>query len=263
MQCPVRGRPQPTGGCLASRRTDLDMIPGRSASLPSAARFRRTVWAIAVDSMGQWGNKCSVLKSCCLTAKSCAHEQCRSLPPVPISPALHRRRRVFGLITEATLQVFPLPKPMPSWPSRFRLHAWFCGGGGDGERRVATDADGADRGLPDRRCGAFAHRARPWGELYLVVKVSRGWSKHSVDAPWRSAHIMAAKTSGSRGAYVLEQSSSHRRTLSAGSPTKSTTRHPRHPSEASFDYIHVALPTSQVLRYREDALDLCSTKGSW
>jgi alkyldihydroxyacetonephosphate synthase len=31
--------------------------------------------------------------------------------------------------------------------------------------------------------------------------------------------------------------------------------------EASFDYIHIALPTSQVLGYREHALDLCQQQG--
>jgi FAD/FMN-containing dehydrogenase len=31
--------------------------------------------------------------------------------------------------------------------------------------------------------------------------------------------------------------------------------------EASFDYIHIALPTSQVLPYREQALDLCQHRG--
>jgi FAD/FMN-containing dehydrogenase len=31
--------------------------------------------------------------------------------------------------------------------------------------------------------------------------------------------------------------------------------------EASFDYIHIALPASQVLPYREQALDLCQHRG--
>jgi FAD/FMN-containing dehydrogenase len=31
--------------------------------------------------------------------------------------------------------------------------------------------------------------------------------------------------------------------------------------EASFDYIHIALPTSQVLRYRAEAMDFCQQQG--
>ena len=94
------------------------------------------------------------------------------------------------------------------------------------------------------------------------MKASRGWLKRSVDAPWRSAAHHGGKDLGEAAARTFWDSR-HRTAERFQQDRLQNLPHgilDTRP-EASFDYIHIALPTSQVLRYREEAMELCQQQG--
>ncbi len=89
----------------------LATILGRCPWRPSAARFPPTASAIAPASMVPWVNKCSAWKRSCPTAKFCAQDRYRSiLPGLQLNALLIGGEGCFGIITEATIKIFPKPQ---------------------------------------------------------------------------------------------------------------------------------------------------------
>jgi len=171
---------------------------------------------------------------------------------------------VFGLITEATLQVFPAPEAhallgfaFPTFAHGFAAVAEMTAVGLQPALMELTED------FPALRPFAAATIARqPGVTLYLgcegfqeFVEAQRGRAvticrRHAgqalgeavAQAFWDSRHHTAER---------FQQDRLH------NLPRGILDTRP----EASFDYVHIALPTSQVLPYRERALALCQQQG--
>jgi FAD/FMN-containing dehydrogenase len=170
---------------------------------------------------------------------------------------------VFGLVTEATLQVFPAPEAhallaftFPTFAHGFAAVAAMAGVGLRPALMELTEdfpTGGVARSLIERYPGV---------SLYLgcegfqeLVEAQRG----------RAMAIClqhAGKDLGEAAAHLFWDSR-HRTAERFQQERLQNLPHgvlDTRP-EASFDYIHIALPTSQVLHYRERALDLCQHQG--
>jgi hypothetical protein len=95
--------------------------------------------------------------------------------------------------------------------------------------------------------------------LYLGCEGFQGWLKHSVTAPWRSAHITAAKTSGKLARTFWD---SRHRTADAFSKIASEIYHTAFSTPVRSQLrLHPIASHLQVLHYREDAMELCQQQG--
>jgi FAD/FMN-containing dehydrogenase len=171
---------------------------------------------------------------------------------------------VFGLITEATLQVFPAPEAhallgfgFPTFAHGFAAVAEMAAAGLRPALMELTED------FPELSPVAVARIARqPGVTLYLgcegfqeLVEAQRG---RALTICQRHAGIDLG------GAVAQEFWDSRHRTAERfqqdrlqNLPRGVLDTRP----EASFDYIHIALPLSQVLPYREQALTLCQRQG--
>jgi alkyldihydroxyacetonephosphate synthase len=170
---------------------------------------------------------------------------------------------VFGLITEATLQVFPAPEAhallaftFPTFAQGFAAVAEMVGIGlrpalmeltedfpiGDVPRSLIERYPGVSlylgcegfQGLVEAQRGRAVAICSQYSGKDLGDAVARTF--------WDSRHRTAERFQQDR-LQNLPQGILDTR------------------PEASFDYIHIALPTSQVLRYRDSALELCQGQG--
>jgi alkyldihydroxyacetonephosphate synthase len=170
---------------------------------------------------------------------------------------------VFGLITEATLQVFPAAESHALLGFAFPTFA----------HGFAAVAEMAAVGLrpalmelnEDFPAGALVRaiaERQPGVTLYLgcegfqeFVEAQRGRAvrlcQHHAGEDLGEAAARAFWNSRHRTAERFQQDRLH------NLPRGILDTRP----EASFDYIHIALPTSQVLPYRERALALCQDQG--
>jgi alkyldihydroxyacetonephosphate synthase len=170
---------------------------------------------------------------------------------------------VFGLITEATLQVFPAPEAhallgftFPAFAHGYAAVAEMAGVGlqpalveltedfptGNGPRSLIERYPGVSLYLG---CEGFQGLVEAQRERAMAICSHHGGKdlgEAEARAFWDSRHRTAERFQQDR-LQNLPQGILDTR------------------PEASFDYIHVALPTSQVLRYREGALDLCQQQG--
>lgn len=170
---------------------------------------------------------------------------------------------VFGLITEATLQVFPAPEAhallaftFPTFAQGFAAVAEMASIGlrpalmeltedfptGDVARSLIERAPGVSLYLG---CEGFQGLVEAQRDRAVTISAHHG-GKDLGEAVartfWDSRHRTAERFQQDR-----------LRNLPQGILD---TR-----PEASFDYIHIALPTSQVLHFREDAMELCQQQG--
>jgi alkyldihydroxyacetonephosphate synthase len=170
---------------------------------------------------------------------------------------------VFGLITEATLQVFPAPEAhallaftFPTFAQGFAAVAEMASIGlRPALMELTEDFPTADlaRSLIERApgvslylgCEGFQGLVEAQRDRALAISIHHG-GKDLGDTVarkfWDSRHRTAERFQQDR-----------LRNLPHGILD---TR-----PAASFDYIHIALPTSQVLRYCAEALELCQQQG--
>jgi alkyldihydroxyacetonephosphate synthase len=170
---------------------------------------------------------------------------------------------VFGLITEATLQVFPAPEAhallaftFPTFAPGFAAVAEMASIGlrpalmeltedfpsGDMARSLIERAPGISLYLG---CEGFQGLVAAQRERAMAISLHHGGKDLGEAAArtfWDSRHRTAERFQHDR-----------LRNLPHGILDSRP--------EASFDYIHVALPISQVLRYRAEAMELCQRQG--
>jgi alkyldihydroxyacetonephosphate synthase len=170
---------------------------------------------------------------------------------------------VFGLITEATLQVFPAPEAhallgfsFPTFTQGFTAVAEMVAVGLRPALMELTEdfpAGVIARAIADRQpgvtlylgCEGFQELVEAQRERALTLGQRYGGNDLGVAAAqafWHSRHRIAER---------FQQDRLH------NLPRGILDTRPN----ASFDYIHIALPTSQVLPYREQALALCQQRG--
>jgi FAD/FMN-containing dehydrogenase len=170
---------------------------------------------------------------------------------------------IFGLITEATLQVFPAPEghallafTFPTFAHGFAAISEMAGVGLRPALLELTED------FPTGEVARSLIERYPGVSLYLgaegfqeLVEAQRGRAlaiclhhggKDLGEAParafWNSRHRTAERFQQDRLQNLPQGILDSR-------------------PEASFDYIHIALPTSHVLHYRDSALDLCQQQG--
>ena len=171
---------------------------------------------------------------------------------------------VFGLITEATLQVFPAPEAHAllafTFPTFSRGFAAVMEMAAVGLRPAVMElSEDYPSFMPAPTTTA---ESQPAVTLYLgcegfreLVEAQRGRAytlcrcqggkdlgEAAAQAFWQGRHRIAER-------FQQERLNNLKRGVLDTRP------------QASFDYIHVALPTSQVLCYRERALAVCQARG--
>jgi FAD/FMN-containing dehydrogenase len=170
---------------------------------------------------------------------------------------------VFGLITEATLQVFPAPEAhallaftFPTFAQGFAAVAEMASIGlrpalmeltedfptGDVARSLIERAPGVSLYLG---CEGFQGLVEAQRDRAITISSHHG-GKDLGEAVartfWDSRHRTAERFQQDRLGNLPQGILDTR-------------------PEASFDYIHIALPTSQVLHFRENAMELCQKQG--
>jgi FAD/FMN-containing dehydrogenase len=170
---------------------------------------------------------------------------------------------VFGLITEATLQVFPAPEAHALLAFTFPTFA----------HGFAAVAEMAAMGLRPALLELtedfpVENSARSLIERYPGVSLYVGCEgfQELVEAQRGRAVAMCLQHAGKDLGEAEAQVFWNSRHRTAERFQQDRLQHLPHGildtrPEASFDYIHIALPTSQVLAYREQALDLCQHRG--
>jgi alkyldihydroxyacetonephosphate synthase len=170
---------------------------------------------------------------------------------------------VFGLITEATLQVFPAPEAhtllafaFPSFAAGFAAVAEMAGLGLRPALMELTEdvpTQGVARSLIERYpgvslyvgCEGFQELVQAQSSRTAAIclqHAGKDLGEPAARAFWNSRHHTAER-------FQQDRLQNLPRGILDTRP------------EASFDYIHVALPTSHVLPYRQRALDLCQQRG--
>jgi alkyldihydroxyacetonephosphate synthase len=170
---------------------------------------------------------------------------------------------VFGLITEATLQAFPAPEAhallaftFPTFAHGFAAVAEMAGVGlrpalmeltedfpaGDVARSLIERYPGVSLYLGCEGFQGLVEAQRGRAMAICLQHDGKDLGEAVARTFWNSRHLTAERFQQDRLQYL---------------PRGILDTRP----EASFDYIHIALPTSQVLRYREHALDLCQRQG--
>lgn len=170
---------------------------------------------------------------------------------------------VFGLITEATLQVFPAPEAhallaftFPTFTHGFAAVAEMAGVGlrptlmeltedfptGDVARSLIERAPGVSLYLGCEGFQGLVEAQRGRAVAICAHHGGKDLGEAAAHTFWNSRHRTAERFQQDRLQNL---------------PHGILDTRP----EASFDYIHIALPTSKVLPYREGALDLCQHQG--
>ena len=191
----------------------------------------------------------------------------RAVPKSSTGPDLTRlfigAEGVFGLITEATLQVFPAAESQALLGFGFPT---FAHGFAAVAEMVAVGLRPALLELnEDFPAGALVRaivERQPGVTLYLGCEGFREFVEAQRGRAVRICQGHAGKDLGEAAARAFWNS--RHRTAERfqqdrldNLPRGILDTRP----EASFDYIHIALPTSQVLPYRERALALCQEQG--
>src|SRR5262245_53688141 len=170
---------------------------------------------------------------------------------------------VFGLITEATLQVFPAPEAhallalaFPTFAHGFAAVAEMAAVGvrpalmelsedfptGDLPRSLIERHPGVRLYLGCEGFQEFVEAQRGRAVTICQHHAGKDLGEAVARAFWQSRHRTAER-------FQQDRLQNLPRGILDTRP------------EASFDYIHIALPTSQVLLYREQAMDLCQHRG--
>jgi alkyldihydroxyacetonephosphate synthase len=170
---------------------------------------------------------------------------------------------VFGLITEATLEVFPAPEAhallafaFPSFADGFAAVAQMAAVGLRPALMELTEdfpTEDVARALIERYpgvslyvgCEGFQELVEAQRKRVVAVclhHAGKDLGEGAAQAFWNSRHRTAER-------FQLDRLQNLPRGIL-------DTR-----SEASFDYVHIALPTTQILPYRQRALDLCQQYG--
>jgi alkyldihydroxyacetonephosphate synthase len=170
---------------------------------------------------------------------------------------------VLGLITEATLQVFPAPEAhvllafaFPSFAHGFAAVTEMAAVGlrpalmelsedfptGDLPRSLIERHPGVSLYLGCEGFQEFVEAQRGRAATICQHHTGKDLGEAAAQAFWNSRHRTAER-------FQQERLQNLPRGILDTRP------------EASFDYIHIALPTSQVLPYRERALALCQNQG--
>lgn len=156
----------------------------------------------------------------------------------------------FGIVTEATLRVFPAPEKrslcgfsFASFEQGFRAveKIWSCGL----SPALLDFGDGVDN-YPERALlylgfEGVAKIVEAEEALALAICGEAGGDAldhHAAENFWRERHVIA---------YHFMQNRRHRRERSAETGRR--------------DWIHVALPASRVLAFRKEAIDILSRRG--
>jgi alkyldihydroxyacetonephosphate synthase len=166
---------------------------------------------------------------------------------------------VFGLITEATLQVFPAPEThallaftFPTFAHGFAAVAKLAGVGlrpalleltedfptGDVSRSLIERYPGVSLYLGCEGFRELVEAQRGRALAICLQHAGKNLGEAEARKFWDSRHRTAERFQQDRLQNLPDGILDTR-------------------PDASFDYIHIALPTSHVLRYRERALNLC------
>jgi FAD/FMN-containing dehydrogenase len=166
---------------------------------------------------------------------------------------------VFGLITEATLQVFPAPEAhallaftFPTFAHGFAAVAELAGIGlrpalmeltedfptGEVARSLIERYPGVSLYLGCEGFQELVEAQRGRAMAICLRHAGKDLGEAAAQTFWDSRHRTAER-------FQQDRLQNLPRGILDTRP------------EASFDYIHIALPTSQVLPYRQRALDLC------
>jgi alkyldihydroxyacetonephosphate synthase len=170
---------------------------------------------------------------------------------------------VFGLITEATLEVFPAPEAhallafaFPSFADGFAAVAQMAAVGLRPALMELTEdflTEDITRSLIERYpgvslyvgCEGFQELVEAQRKRVLAIclhHAGKDLGEGAAQAFWKSRHRTAERFQQDRLQNLPRGILDTR-------------------SEASFDYVHIALPTTQILPYRQRALDLCQQYG--
>jgi alkyldihydroxyacetonephosphate synthase len=170
---------------------------------------------------------------------------------------------VFGLITEATLQVFPAPEAhtllafaFPTFAYGFAAVTEMVGVGLRPALLELTEdfaVEHVPRSLVERHPGVslylgcegfqeFVEAQRGRAATICQQHAGKDLGEAAAEAFWNSRHRAAERFQQDRLQNLPHGVLDSR-------------------PEASFDYIHIALPSSQVLPYRERALEVCQSQG--
>jgi alkyldihydroxyacetonephosphate synthase len=224
--------------------------------------------AIATDSLGYRGGQYGSMGEQVLGLEVVLPQgeilRTRAVPKSSTGPDLTQlfigAEGVFGLITEATLQVFPAPEArallafgFPSFAAGFAA-VQDMAAVGLRPALVELDEDGPGRQTAAPACGATT--------LYLGCEGFR----ELVEAQSGRARAICRRHGGEDlGAAAAHAFWEGRHRVAERFQQERLRNLPRGVldtrPDASFDYVHVALPASQVLPYREQALALCRGRG--
>jgi FAD/FMN-containing dehydrogenase len=191
----------------------------------------------------------------------------RAVPTASTGPDLTQlfigAEGVFGLITEATLQVFPAPEAHALLAFAFPTFTHGCAAVTE---MVAVGLQPAlmelTEDFPVEHIARSLVERHPGVSLYIGCE---GFQEFVAAQRGRAAAICqhhAGKDLGEAAAQAF-WNSRHRVAERFQQDRLQNLPHgilDTRP-DASFDYIHVALPSSQVLPYRDRALDLCQHRG--
>jgi alkyldihydroxyacetonephosphate synthase len=170
---------------------------------------------------------------------------------------------VLGLITEATLQVFPAPEAHAllayTFPSFAHGFAAVTAMTAVGLRPALMELT---EDFPDERIARSLIERSPGVSLYIGCE---GFQEFVQAQRQRAATICQRHTGEDLGEAAAQAFWQSRHRTAERFQQDRLQNLPRGildtRAEASFDYIHVALPTSQVLSYRERAFDLCQRQA--
>src|SRR2546425_3564871 len=241
------------GSCWATTR-------GRDLAQPWAGPSGRTASDTVAISAARWETRCSVSRRCSPTGPSCKH-----------GPRHDRRRGLdlkrlfigtegtFGVVTAATLCVFPVPE-------REEIHGFSVRDFATGFRGIAWIYDsGLTPSVMDFE-ETFPAPTLPWRSeegpptLYLGFAGSR----EIVAASWRLArrHLrsVAARPLPDREAREYWKTR-HDIIYAHDEVSPGVTRADLFLKDVLFDYVHAALPRSRVLSYRRAALAVLRRHG--
>jgi alkyldihydroxyacetonephosphate synthase len=227
--------------------------------------------AISTDSMGYRGGQYGSMGAQVLGLEVVLPEgqilRTRAVPKSSTGPDLGQlfigAEGVFGLITEATLQVFPAPEAHALLAFAF---ATFAEGFAAVQEMAAVGLRPAllelDEDFPLPLGAADATSIGTTTTLYLGCE---GFHEMVVAQRTRARAILQRHDGKDLGAAVASAFWEGRHRTAERFQQDRLRNLPQGVldtrPEASFDYIHVALPASQVLSYRVRALELCRARG--
>jgi FAD/FMN-containing dehydrogenase len=227
--------------------------------------------AISTDSMGyragQYGSMGAQVLGLEVVLPQGEILRTRAVPKSSTGPDLTQlfigAEGVLGLITEATLQVFPAPEARALLAFAF---AAFERGFAAVQEMAAVGLRPAllelDEDHPARAAPAAATSDTPITTLYLGCE---GFQEMVQAQRARAIAVCQRHGGKDMGEAVARTFWEERHRIAERFQQERLRNLPQGVldtrPEASFDYIHVALPASQVLPYRERALALCRAQG--